>query len=232
MYNYISQCVQSYAEHFTKMKFKDAQELSTMSVRQLQRLLRSEGENPDVIAKLLDKQELKALAEAYINQHNGMIVGYCALCVLAAGLVFALIIRSRYIFLWICDYFNMWLYSYIDPSIMLLPSIKYAFRKRLFLGLLCLLLCCACDIYQAYVQVSILLSWILPNYSILRKFLAPTLYFPLSPSLLTAKIPSSASFNFGPMITLWISRYVKSLFETWGSKIILSYKQRKSKKET
>lgn len=229
MHDFILKYFQTWAEYCTNMQFKDVEDLSTLSVRQLKGMLQKEGAKPDIIAKILDKKELKLLAEAYINQHNCMIVGYCALLVIVVGLVIALAIHWRHVFLSVCDYFNSWLYSYIYPSILLLPSMKYAFRKRLFVGLFCLLICCSLDIYQAYVQISILLTWVLPNYSILRKFLAPTLYFPLSPSLITSKIPTSASVNIGPMITLSICRFMKSLFETWGSQIILDYKQRKSK---
>lgn len=56
--------------------------------------------------------------------------------------------------------------------------------------------------YVSWTRVSALLSWILPNDTASRRYLAPMIYFPLSMD------PKNQMMNIGPMITLWLCRQV------------------------
>ena len=195
-----------------------------MSVRQLRRFLLNKGVSAANLAKLIDKKDLRSLAESYVFYDNSYIVGLFSFYIVSVMTCIFLLFYSRHIVVRICAMFNSWLYSFIYPTILLMPSIKYAFRKSLIWAVITLSLCCLLDIYQGYVQLSILLSWILPQYSILNRFLAPTLHFPVSPSSLTPAVSGSYSFDIGPMISLWICTTIKSRLKTWGVNTIMESK--------
>jgi len=56
--------------------------------------------------------------------------------------------------------------------------------------------------YVSWTRISAGLSWILPNDSESRRYLAPMIYFPLSMD------PKNPMMNIGPMLTLWLCRQV------------------------
>jgi hypothetical protein len=207
-----------------------ATDYSSMRARDLKRHLLRLGVQEAAVNGLLDKADLIALADAFMHQqkeleHQVRIVGV----VLLIGVILWLYRIRHHIYNFIVGCVE-WLKSYFYPIQLKIPSLRYAWRKRLLLAGAYLLLSIVIDLYISYVQLSVLSSWILPADSTINRFSARVPSMSVSPASLLAAQSGNAtdsnsfSLNVGPVIALWVCRYTKSHLESVAAEIIMTSK--------
>jgi hypothetical protein len=191
--------------------------LLKMRVRDLKLHLLKLGASESEVARRLDKLELVELALFYIEKDESREVYNFFFSLFGVVIVI-------YVIWELIKYFHVsqLILAYFRPALHKLPSLRYSLKKKLPLAILFLLLSILFDIYEIYVQISILLSWILPSQNVLSQFLAPTLSFPVS---LPGRDGSAfnTGLNIGPMITIWISNFIKSRLESRAASIVMGH---------
>ena len=223
IYKYINETGQSFLSRVYKSR--PAQDYSRMRVRDLKRYLLSIGISETEISQHLDKTELIKLATIHTNNNSsGVPIECLVLLMVAIGLC---MYHSRKYMIDILNCVLDGVNSYLYPIRLKLPSIRYSWRKRQFIALLCLVISIVLDLFEIYVSMSTIASWIIPYGSKLRMYLAPTLPCTLSPNMLGKTRSQRDSFilssgvNVGPMLTIWISRYVRKWLESKAAESLM-----------
>lgn len=192
-------------------------DLAQMRVRDLKTLLRALGASSAQISVRLDKNDLVDLAldlsqdaEIQKNFEASMSIGkYLAIMICVVTICYYYLPRSLVE--------NMFYKQRI--KIKLLASLS---KRFLFLGSLMMCLSIFLECVIPLIQLSTLLSWVIPRSSHFHSYLIPSIPFSVNPtSILGQQNMSDFSLNIGPMITLWILQVVVNRLDEYSSGILL-----------
>lgn len=227
------------------MKTRD--EFLSMRFRDLKRYLLLLGVSEKEISKRLDKQELVDLALLYSKNKlktstkrilketkqtfiNTIISNILPESFLPYISIITTSISILLILLFIYYFYNafeelfqsffQWLLTWFQYPLMKLPVLKYAYKKKLFIPGILLILSILLDLYIVHIQVSVIIRWFISSNSI---FLAQTLSFPLQMPM-SDSIGFMSGIDIGPMITTWLLKKVKEWFESKSAELIMKYK--------
>lgn len=218
-----------------------------MRSRELRKHLLKLGHDREELSKILDRKELKVLAEEFYNQKRQYDDDAAFR---ARGVQFSIgciVVASIFIF-WgpISTLFSSFRSS-VDGFVY---QIKERFRlismsivNRFPLAAVCLMLAVFLDVLQPLIQLSILASWIIPTASPFRRFLIPMPNFPITIDHFLGKKegrsskPSSSigdiggmGVNVAPMILMYVSSYLKHRLEDFGASRLISVVEAKQKR--
>jgi len=111
-------------------------------------------------------------------------------------------------------------------------------KKYYLLPFLAFLLSCIIDIYGPLIQLRILFSWIVPRNNTIRIFLdhhVQILSLPVNPSLVVQNKNLSSLLNYGidlgPVITLYLLKFLKSKLEDFACGTLLRHKEGKRRRK-
>jgi hypothetical protein len=206
-------------------------DFSEMRVRDLQRHLLKLGIDEAKVMGILDKKEMIELAEMYANHADQMakitIIVIISLCISVLLLLWYYRSSILYVIGQICE----WLRGYFYPIVSRIETIHKCVRLKLFIPIFLFQICLMLDLYELWIQLSVLLSWVVSHTSILRQYFPPVLSLHVSPHsmLKNMNMASNNSFlsgygiNLGSMITLAIIKYIRSSIENRAAKHILRF---------
>lgn len=218
-----------------------ADSVTSMRAQELRNLLIQKfGVSRDTVARILDRNELKDIAIDYVikdqfaNNKKKYLSTSAKVSILIL-MIIALISSRNYIPIIIRQMKDFIIDNYVKTYKRLQISYKCLRRGHLFA---CFIFAVASllELYIAWVNISVLGHWILPKSSFVRFLFAKTISLPLSPQMLTTKTNdlmtglNNWSIDIGPMISLWISRWLVEKLENYGAGIMLKQKKRKKEK--
>jgi hypothetical protein len=227
---------------------KIIKDLDSLRAKDLKKYLINDlGYAREQIDKILDKKELRLIAEAAIQSTQefeatigkvGFDRSYSNWALVKVGVTAVLGVIVLYqIREPILDFLGEKKTSYVQRWKMF----KITFKRWLILPSICILITVLLDVYQVLIQLQILLGWgrlvgLRFDEYIVR---VPVLSMSLSPSQLVGtqrgddQVSSfiNSGLNVGPMITMWMIGYVKHRFEEFSSKYVLQIVQEKEHKK-
>ena len=213
------------------MSFPD---FDQMRVRELKKfLIDNFGVPASSIAKILDKKELKDIANAHIQgindikyQQQRWIIGK-AMVTVVLGMLVLWQTRSYW-----SGYVNEQLYGYKQQFGML----KVAARNRLYLATIAMFFAILFDAYYNAIQLQIMLGWASIVGLNLVPYRLPTLSLPMSPSQVMGRQASkggalasviNGGLDIGPMISLWIISFCRRHLQEYAAGALLFIAQDK-----
>ena len=193
--------------------------------KDLKKILFDLGFGRDEVRRLIDKNDLIDLIlatfqsrqisrAAEANWHILLKTSFIGLIVILAvvfhrQLLTALVAASHYV------WGEHWMFQ--EKFRLIRKSAKH----QLFLASFSLLLSCLIDGIIPLINLSTLLSWFVPSDSIIRKYLFPSPYIPLSPSSVLG-VGSTVGLNIGPMLMLWVFKILKTRLENYAAESLLN----------
>ena len=205
-------------------------ELRLLRAKDLRKILFDLGFSQNEVRRHIDKNELIGLIlaafqsrkdsrSAELNHLFLLRTSFIAFLVVLAvvfhkQLLHALVAAIRYI------WGEHWMFQ--EKFRLIRKSVKY----RLFLAGSCLVLSCFIDCIIPLINLSTLLSWFVPSDSLIRNYLFPSPYIPLSPSSALGT-GSTMGLNVGPMLMLWILKILKNKLENSAAEQLLNYGTRR-----
>jgi hypothetical protein len=188
-----------------------------MRTRDLIRELRKLGIPENEIKSTIDLDELLALRNKYtLKEQDNAAIAYFS----QYSIMFGLIVLFYGLLSIVC-----WIYpirSYVDKivptnrtQVLILSFLSLVASGQVQLAIIRLIQL-VLEWYNVYARLSAFLSWVIPADSPYSRWLAPTLYFPLSLN------PSNPVMNIGPVIVLFCCNYTASLLEKYAQeKLVL-----------
>lgn len=204
---------------------------TALRVRDLKRYLLKLGIEQKTIDSHLDKVELVALGDLYFQQQRDFEAHCRIVIILLIVAIFIWLYSIRKYLQHVVSSAVEWLQSLLIPLEQKIPSLRYAFKKRLFFAFTYLLLAIIIEFYIILVNFSVLASWILPRDSLFVRYSAPVPSISVSPATLLSKGSASSEMmggfgvNLGPMFALWVCRYTKNFMEEASAEIIMAAKR-------
>lgn len=211
-------------------------DFDNMRSRELRKHLLKWGHSRDELSKILDRKELRNLAEDFYSQKQKFDdeaafkakgVQFSIICI-----VFASILVFWEPILGVLSHFRSSIDGFIYQIKERLRLVKMSVSNRYPVAALSLIAATALEIIQPCIHLSILAGWIIPTGSVWRRFLIPMPNFSLTMNhLLGATKPGSTSsqsrsklddlgnmgINVAPMVLLWVSNYLKHKLEDFGA---------------
>lgn len=218
-----------------------------MRSRDLRKHLLKLGYDRDELSKVLDRKELKVIAEEFYSQkkqydddaaYRARGVQFSVGCIVVASIfIFWEPISS------LLSGLKSWFDGFIYQIKERLRLISMSIVNRFPLAAVCLMLAVVLDISVPLIQLSILASWIIPAASPFRRFLIPMPNFPITINHFVGKkdgrsTKASSSIgdigdmgvNVAPMVLMWISSYFKHRLEDFGASRLISVVEAKQKR--
>ena len=151
--------------------------VDTMRARELRKLLVKLGYERNELKKIIDKQELRNLAHDLLAEHAKeestkkfrAKAWYYSL--IAGGLGLAYLMYEP--FLIVLGGLKDWFRGQSYQTTLRIKLVRKSIEHRYPLATLALILATMIDIFQPTAQLSIMLSWVIPHGSYLRRFLLP-----------------------------------------------------------
>ena len=218
-----------------------------MRSRELRKHLLKLGHDRDELSKILDRKELKVLAEEFYNQKKQYDDDAAFR---ARGVQFSIgciVVASIFIF-WgpissVLSSFQSWVDGFVYQIKERFRLISMSIVNRFPLAAVCLMLAVLLDVLQPLIQLSILASWIIPTASPLRRFLIPMPNFPITIDHFLGKKEGRSSkasssigdiggmgVNVAPMVLMYISSYLKHRLEDFGASRLIFVVEAKQKR--
>ena len=176
-------------------------QLADMRTRDIRRIAEKLGAAKDDLERILDKHELRTFTHSLIQEEishrssevlNERVWRY-TLIALGVGLI----IMSRKPILALTRGFIEYLRSVEYQVMSKYGLIKLSVRHRLPLVCASLVLAAALELVAPLMQMSIVLSWVLPSHSHLRRYLFPSLSIPISADMLVKTVTGANGGSFG-----------------------------------
>jgi hypothetical protein len=198
-------------------------DFDNMRVRELKRYLISKlGASKVLVEKIVDKKELKKLANDLLNDKRRVSLELMFKKYMNQIVIILILLVSVFLFRSsVYDSIQGYVYVMRKKIRMLRISIQN-FKTLTSIALVIVLIL---DVYEPLLHLSAILRWILPQE--LQYFRIPALS--LSPSSLFSGSRQDESlrwisgFDFGPMLTLWILRSIKGKLEIFSSRNLLPF---------
>jgi hypothetical protein len=226
--------------------------VESMRARDLRNLLMQKlGVDAALVNRILDREELKEMVRAIVFERiqTKAKEEYWAMAFkvsLAAGLITLLYLSRNFILGFVKSIYEG-LGETTYKSAKKAKLLMYNIKKRKFIAALALALSLLLELAVVWIQASILLSWVLSRDHILRRFMLPTLSFPISANTLlkaTGKKPMAAtesagiagtvsnfSLDMGPMLTMMALNFIAGKLDNYAAGVVLEYKRTKSEKK-
>ena len=233
------------------MSYAAAIDFEKMRSRELRKHLLKLGLNRGELAGILDRKELKRLAEEFYTQRKSFDAD---IVYRAKGVQFSIaciVIASIFIF-WgqisaffaaIYSGFKSWFDGFVYQIKERFRLISMGVVNRFPLSCITLLLATLIQIMQPMIQLSVLASWVIPTTSPFRRFLFPMPSFPITinhflgnkegrSSKSTSSIGDIGSMgvNIAPMVLIWVCNYLKHRLEEFGASRLISIVEAKQKR--
>jgi len=206
---------------------KDSFDVSKLRAKDLRNLLLQKlNVDRARIEKILDRQELKELAEMLLSKRRDdlcfrticitSIFGVCIIIVASIALRNYTTIKDIVAGLFYTIFPN----NYIWQRKLKLLTVFSARKKRRIVGAISVLVSMILEVVLLWVQISALLSWIIPVGSTLRTFLFFGFSFQVGNAMLT-NVSQAPDFNIdlGPVITLMVLRWVVSTLDNFSAQV-------------
>lgn len=210
-------------------------DISSMRAQDLRNLLLQKLHvDREVIEKIIDRNELKVLAESLIHVQSWDVctehtTKYVAVVLFALAII--LLIAQNFVFLTNCLYYII---SFLVPNRHVLDQklklIRFFQKKMHIYGLIVAITSILTEALIVWIQTSALLSWIIPQSSIFRSFLFFGLSLPVGDSLLNGKFGSTESkfsVDVGSILTIMLLRWSMSSLDNQTAAIYVSLKKLK-----
>ena len=224
-------------------------DFKNMRSRELRKHLLSLGHNRDDLSKIVDRKELKLLAEEFYRQKQKYDsetefkekgVQFSIACILVATILFfwdkiiAFLASFR-------PLFDGYVYQIKER----LRLVSLSLTNRLHFAAASFVLAAALEFILPLLQLSVLAGWVIPNGSPLRRFLIrmPSMPLTLNHFLGSGRRSSKSSdastriadigdigINVAPMILMWILNYAKLKLEEIGASRLIKIVDEKQKK--
>ena len=211
-------------------------DFDNMRSRELRKNLLKWGHSVDELSKILDRKELRTLAEDFYRQKQKFDDENAFRAKGVQVSVFCIIIACIFMF-WeplqgVLSYFRSSVEGFIYQIKERLRLVSMSLSNRFPVAALSLTAATVLEIIEPCIHLSILAGWIIPNGSIWRRFLIPMPNFSLTMNHLlgVAKPGSSPSqsrssldnlgnmgINVAPMVLLWVSNFLKHKLEDFGA---------------
>ena len=167
-------------------------DISTMRTRDLKNFLVQKMHlDSKVISKIIDKAELRNLAQHYAHEINTnadidsrMLIFYIGIACFTLVFLFC---RNKSHILSAINYLSRSSSTFITYELRLyikFNTILKSIRKFKFVEAMMILITILIDISIIYINISTIFSWVLSRSSSIRKYFLPTLSLSLSPSML------------------------------------------------
>jgi hypothetical protein len=229
-------------------------DIENMRARDLRRFLIKFGFDEKEVSTILDKSELKKLAQEALwsKQHEAETIAfnkkafYWTIAALGIVLIFILWEPLKEIL----RFFRTSLSSAVYQIKSKFKLLRVCLENYLFLGALGFALAMIIEIIEPLMQISVIASWILPSGSPFRRFLFPWPNLPLSldtvvglatggtkgavqgMSTTKSALGNFGSFgvNLGPMVTIWACTWAKNRLENFGASFLMGYADEKNRR--
>jgi len=220
------------------------QEIGNMRSRELKKMLYKLGVSQEEVKKIVDKRELRDLVinllqeEAQQKKVKVMWEQGLRWTLIAIAVGFIVIFREPFLAL---------MKGFIDYLLAVRYQIKVkgdmmavCYQHSMYFALVSFILACLLDLVGPLMQMSIVASWVLPSQSVFRRFLFPSLSIPVTTDMILGGMGQSKGgksnplsgygLNVGPMVTMWISSFLKGRLEEFGASKIHGIVQEKERK--
>jgi hypothetical protein len=225
-----------------------------MRARELRNLLIQKlGVDPDLISRIIDREELKQMVTAIVYQkyqlqsrEQFIHMSYKVAAVI--GVVTILYLCRNII--WGCA---VSIYEMVGESsyksAKKFQLLVYNAKRKKYLGTLALAVSLLLELSVAWMQVAVMLSWILSRDHFLRRFMLPTLSFPVSANTLVGAAGGKAvnkssggsdgsigatlgsySLDVGPMITIAALNFLINKLDNFAAGVVLEHKRSKEER--
>jgi hypothetical protein len=211
-------------------------DFDNMRSRELRKHLLKWGHSRDELSKILDRKELRTLAEDFYSQKQKFddeaAFKAKGIQVSIVCIVIACILVFWEPLLGVLSHFRSSIDGFIYQIKERLRLVKMSISNRYPVAALSLIAATGLEIIQPCIHLSILAGWIIPAESVWRRFLIPMPNFSLTMNhLLGAANPGSTptqsrsrlddlgnmGINVAPMVLLWVSNYLKHKLEDFGA---------------
>ena len=229
------------------LSFTAAIDFEKMRSRELRKHLLKLGHDREELNKILDRAELKQLAEEFYSSkqkyddeaaYRAKGVKFSIACIILAS-IFIFWEPISGVFGGMKETIDGFVYQLKER----IRLIRMSLVNRFPLAAISLLLAIFLEILQPMIQISILASWVIPSSSSLRRFLIPMPNFQITVNHFlgqkegksTAPTTSfgdigNMGVNIAPMVLMWISSYVKHKLEDFGASRLISVVEAKQKR--
>jgi len=211
-------------------------DLEEMRARELRNfLIQTLGIERSKVLKILDRKELKELAKneltkrIILTQRDSFLLNIAKYAGFL-GVIFLLVIFRVSIISFLFNVMDFIKGIYGFRFQRKVNMMKICWEHFLFFPGFVLTLGIITEIFDFWIHLSVFLGWILPRTSRLRDFFAPMLYVPLStPTNMWGKADGhhnsdhQLGLNVGPMVTLWLTRWLSNKLEDFGAVRILKH---------
>lgn len=213
-------------------------DFDNMRSRELRKHLLKWGHSRDELSKILDRKELRTLAEDFYSQKQKFDdeaafkakgVQFSIVCI-----IIACILVFWEPLLGVLSHFRSSIDGFIYQIKERLRLVSMSISNRFPVAALSLIAATGLEIIQPCIHLSILAGWIIPTGSVWRRFLIPMPNFSVTMNhLLGATKPGSSpspsqsrsrlddlgnmGINLAPMVLLWVSNYLKHKLEDFGA---------------
>lgn len=229
-------------------------DVDNMRARELRNLLIQKlGVDPALIARIIDRDELKRMVNSIVYEKYRAQVrqGYIQLSYKAGAVVAVLLV------LFLCR--NIIWGFIVSVSEMIgetsyksskkFKLLMYNVKRRKFTGALALTVSLLLELAVMWMKVAVMLSWVLSRDHFLRRFMLPTLSFPVSANTLVGAATGrsaastqagseptigaalgSYSMDLGPMITIAALNFLIAKLDNLAAGIVLEHKRTKEER--
>ncbi|KAJ1411117.1 hypothetical protein B484DRAFT_455691 [Ochromonadaceae sp. CCMP2298] len=227
--------------------------ISQMRARELRNMLVQKlGVDSSLIDGILDREELKEMASTILSlrlqeQYNAQFQQHALIATAVVGALTILYFLRHIILYFIVAIGNVLYTTYLEinyKNTYKVKLISFSVKKRKPVGVVALLLSLVLEFLVMLLQLSTLLSWVVPRNHILRQFLPPSLSLPVSidtvmgkggtgskskspsgpsgPSGMAESI-SSFSLDVGPMVTIMALKFIINKLDEYSASVVLDY---------
>jgi hypothetical protein len=225
-----------------------------MRARELRNLLIQKlGVDPDLISRIIDREELKQMVTAivyqkYQLQSREQFIQMSYKVAAVVGVLTILYLCRKII--WGCA---VSIYEMVGESsyksAKKFKLLVYNAKRKKYLGTLALAVSLILELSVAWMQVAVMLSWVLSRDHFLRRFMLPTLSFPVSANTLVGAASGKAvnnssagsddsigatlgsySLDVGPMITIAALNFVINKLDNFAAGVVLEHKRSKEER--
>lgn len=224
-------------------------DFKSMRSRELRKHLLSLGHDRDELSKIMDRQELKLLAEEFYRKkqkydddaaYKEKGVKFSIACIIIASILFFWEKITAFL-----SSFRPLFDGYVYQIQERLRLVSVSLTSRLHIAAISFILAAALEFILPILQLSVLAGWVIPSGSPFRRFLIsmPSMPITLNHFLGTKKRSSSSSdasarigdigdigINVAPMILMWVLNYVKQKLEEIGASRLIKVVDEKQRK--
>lgn len=239
-------CIQQWLNYSTSCESKAMPDVSNLSARKLRNLLLQDLRiDRDIVYKILDRKELKDLAESVLMSSSySLCQDYWWSLVMMVSTVFVLVVTMAYFNEEIIKLIRFFTGGWINTDQMYqrFRILRKCMKKnRAPVGVVAVFVAIILDIISFYIQLSAFLSWLVPYHWTIYRYLWFGLSLPVNASDIMGQYmgarksqdawkrafqsssPSSGAWtiNAGPMLTLTAFRFIATKLDEYALKLLV-----------